>query len=87
MGAECDGTPSGLYPHTFPIRPARVIPAPRAFATRPDLPNRAIARAAQEQAAVFFATDGAETIDPDGAGLLFEVPIEGSLPEDFGYIP
>ena len=39
------------------------------------------------EAAVFFATDGAETIDPDGAGPLFEVPIEGSLPEDFGYIP
>lgn len=65
-----------------------ILKNPHSILVRTDqLPNRAIARAAQEQAAVFFATDGAETIDPDGAGLLFEVPIEGSLPEDFGYIP
>ena len=64
-----------------------ILRNPHSILVRTDqIPNRAIARAAQEQVAVFFATDGAETIDPDGAGPPFEVPIEGSLPEDFGYI-
>jgi len=65
-----------------------ILRNPHSILVRTDpVPNRAIARAAQEQVAVFFATDGAETIDPDGAGPPFEVPIEGSLPEDCGYIP
>jgi hypothetical protein len=42
---------------------------------------------AQSQIAVFFASDGALTIDPDGAGPLFETPINGPLPEDLAYIP
>ncbi|MGC2696595.1 MAG: hypothetical protein WA738_12485 [Candidatus Angelobacter sp.] len=42
---------------------------------------------AQSQIAVFFVTDGALTIDPDGPGPLFEVPIAGALPEDLGFIP
>ncbi len=41
----------------------------------------------QTQIAIFFATDGALTIDPDGPGPLFEVPIAGPLPEDLGFIP
>ena len=41
---------------------------------------------AQTQAAVFFAWDGAVTIDPDGAGPLFEVPIAIPLPEDLAFI-
>jgi len=32
-------------------------------------------------------TNGALTIDPDGPGPLFEVPIAGALPEDLGFIP
>jgi hypothetical protein len=36
---------------------------------------------------VFFASGGALTIDPDGPGPLFEVPIAGALPEDLGFIP
>jgi hypothetical protein len=36
---------------------------------------------AQAQIATFFATDGAVTIDPDGAGPVFETPIAGPLPE------
>jgi hypothetical protein len=36
---------------------------------------------AQTQIAMFFETDGAVTVDPDGAGALFEVPIAGPLPE------
>ena len=53
---------------------------------------KAIALAAQEQVAEFFASDGATVIDPDGpcmddgSGCLFEVPIE-LLPEDLGFIP
>jgi hypothetical protein len=42
---------------------------------------------AQQQIAVFFATDGNLTIDPDGAGPLFETPIVPPLPEDLGFIP
>ncbi len=42
---------------------------------------------AQTQIAVFFASNGALTIDPDGAGPLFETPINGPLPEDLAFIP
>jgi pimeloyl-ACP methyl ester carboxylesterase len=42
---------------------------------------------AVEQLAVFFASDGTVTIDPDGDGPAFETPIQGPLPEDFNFIP
>jgi hypothetical protein len=38
------------------------------------------ALAAQESVATFLASDGNTTIDPDGAGPLFETPIAGPLP-------
>jgi virulence factor lipase-like protein len=48
----------------------------------------------QIQIGVFFATNGALTIDPDSVGLLppsvpplFETPIAGPLPEDLGFLP
>lgn len=47
----------------------------------------AAAIGAQSQIAVFFSSDGALIIDPDGTGPLFEVPIVGTLPEDLGFIP
>jgi hypothetical protein len=47
----------------------------------------AVAVGAQSQIAVFFASNGALTIDPDGPGPLFEVPIAGPLPEDLAFIP
>jgi hypothetical protein len=50
-------------------------------------PVAAAAVGAQTQIAVFLASDGALTIDPDGPGPLFEVPIAGALPEDLGFIP
>ncbi len=50
-------------------------------------PVAAAAIGAQSQIAIFFATDGGLTIDPDGPGTLFEVPITGALPEDLGFIP
>jgi hypothetical protein len=50
-------------------------------------PVAEVAVGAQEQMAVFFATGGILTIDPDGPGPLFEVPIAGALPEDLNFIP
>jgi hypothetical protein len=47
---------------------------------------RAIARGAQEQIATFFASDGQVIIHPEPA-RFFEVPIQGSLPEDLNWIP
>lgn len=46
-----------------------------------------IGRGAREQIAEFFASDGANVIDPDGPGPLFEVPIAGPLPEELNFIP
>jgi fermentation-respiration switch protein FrsA (DUF1100 family) len=46
-----------------------------------------VAIEAQTQIALFFASNGALTIDPDGAGPLFETPIIGPLPEDLAFIP
>jgi hypothetical protein len=70
-------------PHTFLTNIAN--PAVAAFAL-----------AAQAQIAMFFATDGATTIDPDGApdptladptkGLIFETPTS-MVPEDLAFIP
>jgi Bacterial Ig-like domain len=43
---------------------------------------------AQTQMAIFLASDGAITVDPDGpppAGVLFEVPINGPLPEELNF--
>ncbi len=45
-----------------------------------------IARGAQEQVAVFFASDGKEIIHPEPQ-RFFEVPIVPPLPEDLSYIP
>jgi hypothetical protein len=47
----------------------------------------AVALAAQEQIAVFFASDGVEVIDPDGPGALFETPIVPPLPEEAVFFP
>lgn len=41
---------------------------------------------AQTQIAVFFATDGAIVIDPDGDSPFFEVPIVPPLPEELNFI-
>ncbi len=42
---------------------------------------------AQTQIAIFFATNGATVIDPDGANPFFEVPIVLPLPEGLNFIP
>ena len=43
--------------------------------------------AAQTQIAIFFASNGAIVVDPDGVGPFFEVPIALPLPEALNYIP
>ena len=45
-----------------------------------------IARAAQQQIAIFLASDGQSIIDPDGSDTLFEVPILLPLPETPSFI-
>ena len=69
------GVGFGKNPHTFLTNIGGTVPVATA------------AIGAQSQIGVFFATDGALTIDPDGPGPLFEVPIAGPLPEDLGFIP
>ena len=61
---------------------------PHTFLTNISNPAAAsYAIAAQTQIARFFASNGAEVIDPDGAGPFFEVPIAGPLPETTNFIP
>src|SRR5262249_27068333 len=45
-----------------------------------------IARGAQQQIAVFLASNGKTVIHPEPA-RFFEVPIQGPLPEELNYIP
>jgi hypothetical protein len=71
----------------FAANPA-VPKNPHTFLTNIGSPATApLAVAAQQQIAVFFASNGALTIDPDGAGALFEVPITPPLPETLNFIP
>ena len=63
----------GTNPHTFLTNVGNPAGASFAFA-------------AQQQIATFFATDGAVTIDPDGAGSIFETPTS-MVPEDLAFIP
>ena len=64
----------GKNPHTFLTNIGNAAAAPYAIA-------------AQIQIATFFASGGATTIDPDGAGPFFETPIAGPLPETPNFIP
>jgi hypothetical protein len=60
---------------------------PHTFLTNIAIPSvAAYAVAAQTQMAVFLASDGALTIDPDGPGPIFETPTS-MVPEDLAYIP
>jgi hypothetical protein len=60
-------------PHTFLTNIGNAAAAP-------------IAVGAQTQIALFFATNGALAIDPDGPGPLFEVPAT-QLPEGLNFLP
>jgi len=71
----------------FAENPAAVLKNPHRFMVDIDIPAlTAIARGAQEQIAVFFASDGKEIIHPEPA-RFFEVPIVLPLPEGLNYIP
>ncbi len=59
---------------------------PHTFLTNISGAGALFALEGQAQIATFFATDGALTIDPDGAGPYFETPTS-MLPEDLAYIP
>jgi hypothetical protein len=61
---------------------------PHTFLTNIGIPAAApLAVAAQMQIALFFATDGALVIDPDGPGPLFEMPVVPPLPETLNFLP
>lgn len=65
---------------------AQLFPNPHTFLTGIGSPATAtVALQAQAQIAAFFASNGTATIDPDGAGPVFEVPIAGPLPEVPGF--
>jgi hypothetical protein len=64
-------------PHTFLTNVPGLAPA---------APG-AVALAAQDQIAQFFASSGTVTVDPDGAGPLCETPMVGPPPEDLAFIP
>jgi hypothetical protein len=66
-----------------------IYPVPPWVAVPPEVrePVDAVAIGAQEQIAVFFSSDGADVIDPDGLGPLFETPIVPPLPEEALFFP
>jgi hypothetical protein len=66
-------------PHTFLTRLPGIVP--------PGSGAAAVALAAQDQIAQFFASNGTVVVDPDGAGPLFETPMVGAPAEDLAYIP
>jgi hypothetical protein len=59
---------------------------PHTFLTNLFDAGRPYALEAQQQIATFFASNGAVTIDPDGAGPYFETPTS-MVPEDLAYLP
>ena len=59
---------------------------PHTFLTNVSGAGAVYAFEAQQQMATFFTSDGATTIDPDGAGVFFETPTS-ILPEDLDYLP
>ena len=68
--------------------PGGIPKNPHTFLTNIGIPAAApYAVAAQSQIAAFFASNGALTIDPDGARPFFEVPITLALPEGLNFLP
>jgi hypothetical protein len=78
-----------LFFASDPTIPA-AFKSPHRFALNPTNANASVKQLsvqAQTQAARFLASDGTDTIDPDGAGPIFETPIPLPLPEGLHYIP
>jgi len=66
--------------------PGYAVTNPHTFLTNLSGAAPPLAVAAQLQIATFLRTGGATTIDPDGAGPLFETPIAGPLPETLNFL-
>ncbi|MBL8286606.1 MAG: Ig-like domain-containing protein [Rubrivivax sp.] len=60
---------------------------PHTFLTTANAALQPIGLAALRQMALFFASHGATTVDPDGDAALFETPIVLPLPETLNFIP
>jgi hypothetical protein len=77
-----------LYRHDLAFAANPALPKnPHAFITNVASPAAApFALAAQQQIATFFTSDGATTVDPDGAAPFFETPTS-IIPEDLAFIP
>jgi pimeloyl-ACP methyl ester carboxylesterase len=75
--------PSVNDPHSFSFIVPPSLPLPPEVLAA----GNAVGLAVREQIAVFFASDGVDVIDPDGAGALFETPIVPPLPEDAVFFP
>ncbi|MEP6978190.1 MAG: hypothetical protein ABI948_09070 [Thermoleophilia bacterium] len=71
----------------FATVPGYTVKNPHTFLTNLFGAAAPFAVAAQQQLAMFLASAGTVTIDPDGAGPLFETPIAGPLPETLNFIP
>jgi hypothetical protein len=75
-----------LFPRPLPS------PDPHTFLVATDVPSAkdTVALPAQEQIALFYESNGANMIDPDGAGELFEVPAAAAsiiaMLTDFGFV-
>ena len=71
----------------FASVPGYTVTNPHTFLSNIGGASGPLAFAAQQQIATFLASGGAVTIDPDGAGPLFETPIAGPLPESLNFLP
>ena len=70
----------------FALNPA-ISKNPHTFLTNIFNAGRPYAIQAQQQIATFFSSNGGVTVDPDGAGPIFETPIAGPLPETLNFLP
>jgi hypothetical protein len=71
----------------FATVPGYTVTNPHTFLSNISGASGPLAFAAQQQIATFLSSGGAVTIDPDGAGPLFETPIAGPLPEALNFLP
>jgi hypothetical protein len=76
----------GLAAQGAPAAVLNGLRNPHVFLASVAGPRAQTALAAQMQIAIFFASNGAITIDPDGDGPLFETPIV-TLPEELNFLP
>jgi Bacterial Ig-like domain len=71
----------------FATVPGYAVRNPHTFLTNlAGVPGQ-FAIGAQQQIVAFLGTNGLLTLDPDGAGPLFETPIAGPLPEGLNFLP